>query len=171
MSAYDIQCVETGLKVALNDIRNASSGGAKMGAFILCSCLIDSITGFRIGGDSRGSDYQSTVSIYLSSYNPSKLYCDLRCKLVHTYSEGGSYWFCDNKPSLHLTVDSTTGKTIINLENFINEIEIALGKFISDARTNSTIENNLSSRLLNNGIIEVAAITNSCGSYIVSGSN
>jgi len=68
-------------------------------------------------------------------------------------------------------VDSTTGKTIINLENFINEIEIALGKFISDARTNSTIENNLSSRLLNNGIIEVTAITNSCGSHIVSGSN
>ena len=87
---------------ALGDIKKASSGGSKMGAFILCSCLIDAMAGFVKGADTIHTDFKNFVRDYLPSYRPNELYHDLRCKLVHSYSEGGSYLFTDAKGHLHL---------------------------------------------------------------------
>jgi len=62
-----------------------------MGAFILCSCLIDAIAGFRKGCDTDRYDYKGFIYKNMTSYDKEKMYSDLRCKLVHSYSEGGSY--------------------------------------------------------------------------------
>lgn len=141
---------------ALGDIKRASSGGAKMGAFILSSCLIDTIAGFMKGGDTTNADYKCFICKYMSAYNKDDIYADLRCKLVHSYSEGGSYWFTDGKPTLHLTKHSD-GKTIVNLENFITEIETALSGFSTDLndKSNTVLRANAIRRFDNNGVIQV----------------
>jgi hypothetical protein len=140
---------------ALGDIKRASSGGAKMGAFILSSCLIDTIAGFMKGGDTTNADYKCFICKYMSAYNKDDIYTDLRCKLVHSYSEGGSYWFTDNKRSLHLT-KHTDGKTIVNLENFVEEIEAALTAYSTDLQntSNTALRANAVKRFDGNGVIQ-----------------
>ena len=119
---------------AFLDIKKASSGNARMGAFILASCFIDYMAGFVCGRKATGKDYKDFVSHYLPPmYNRSKLYKDLRCELVHNYSEGGSYWFKDNNPELHGKV--IDGRTIVNLENFIGDLENAFNKLMEDIQT------------------------------------
>jgi hypothetical protein len=143
---------------AYGDILKASNGGAKMGAFILCSCLIDAIVGFIIGKDTTGKDYEEFVNNNLKNYNGKKLYTDLRCKLVHSYSEGGSYNFIDAKPNFHLkTVEN---KTNINLEDFIKEIETYLKEFETNARNkeNKELRKNIVIRHNTNGIIHVKTV-------------
>ncbi len=74
---------------------------------------------------------------------------------MHSYSEGGSYLFVDAKSHLHF--QRNYGKTIINLENFIEDIENALnefGKILQDPNE-TTLRQNAIRRLDNNGIIQV----------------
>lgn len=140
---------------ALEDIKRASDGGSKMGAFILCSCLIDALAGFLKGGDTNNSDYKHFVQDCLSSYNPENLYRDLRCKLVHSYSEGGSYFFTDQNNSWHL--QNYNGKQVINLENFIQDIESALD-YIENKIQNSNevaLRQNVIRRYDSNGVIQI----------------
>lgn len=116
---------------AFLDIKKASFGKSKIGAFILGSCFIDYMAGFVCGRETKPKDYKDFVSHYLPPiYNPSKLYKDLRCRLVHNYSEGGSYWFKDNNSELHGKV--IDGRTIVNLENFIDDLENAFNKLLED---------------------------------------
>lgn len=87
-----IDKVEKSLKeLALSDVDKCFKGGAKVGAFILLGCLIDAATGFWKGQDTTRTDYKDFVRQYLPKCDPESLYADLRCKLVHSYSEGGSY--------------------------------------------------------------------------------
>ena len=156
---------------ALGDIKRASNGGSKMGAFILCSCLIDAMAGFVKGADTTRTDYINFVSNYLTKYDPNSLYTDLRCKLVHSYSEGGSYLFVDAKPHLHFTQQNT--KTIINLENFIDDIEQSLETLKSKLTdiTETGLRQNAVTRFDSNGIIQVFTINFSITSHPASGSN
>jgi hypothetical protein len=120
--------------MAFLDIKKASSGNSKIGAYILASCFIDYMAGFVCGRQATGRDYTDFVRNYLPPiYNPSKLYKDLRCKLVHNYSEGGFYWLKDDKPELHGQTES--GRTIINLENFINDLENAFNKLMGEIQS------------------------------------
>lgn len=109
--------------MALGDVKRAFNGRSCMGAFILGSCLIDCLTSFYNGKDSTAKDYKDFISKFLTKYDSNKFYKDLRCKLVYNYSEGGSYIFIDGKPNKHLGIDKNSGKVIINLENFIEELE------------------------------------------------
>ena len=142
---------------ALGDIKRASSGGSKLGAFILSSCLLDAIAGFYRGKDTSRDDYNNFVIRYLDGYDGNKLYKDLRCKLVHGYSEGGSYLFVDAKPELHLKMYGA--KTIINLENFVSDIENALVLYCSQLKnaSESELRQKAIRRLDKNGIITVVA--------------
>lgn len=143
---------------ALEDIKRAAMGGSKIGAFILCSCLIDAVAGFTKGGDTQGADYKTCIGKYLPTYNGQNLYEDLRCKLVHSYSEGGSYWFTDSKPNLHHT-KHMDGKIIVNLETFITEIETALTAYSNELTntTNFALRAKAVKRFDGNGIIQVVA--------------
>jgi hypothetical protein len=117
--------------MAFLDIKRASAGQSKMGAFILASCFIDYMAGFIAGREATNKDYKQIVKDYLPGlYDPEKLYKDLRCKVVHNYSEGGSYFFVDAKPALHGQKVDT--KIVINLENFIDDLESALRNMYSD---------------------------------------
>lgn len=152
-----IECIRKGLcDMALGDIKRASNGGSKMGAFILCNCLIDAMTGFNTGKDSTGKDYIKFVNTYLTSYDGRKLHKDMRCKLVHSYSEGGSYLFTDNKPLLHLT--QKKGKTIINLENFISDVEKVLANFLQKMQTDPLLRQNALQRFDKNNILGVMTL-------------
>lgn len=122
--------------MAFLDIKRASVGKSKMGAFILAGCFIDYMAGFIAGRETTNKDYKQFVRDYLPPlYDPEKLYKDLRCKLVHNYSEGGSYVFVDASPKLH--GQKINGKLVINLENFIDDLELALRKMLMDLDTNS----------------------------------
>lgn len=120
--------------MAFQDIKRASAGGSKIGAFILASCFIDYMAGFVCGRQTTARDYEDFFRNYLPSiYNPSMLYKDLRCKLVHNYSEGGSYWFTDNNSHLH--GQTSNGRTVINLENFIDDLENAFDKVLGQIQS------------------------------------
>jgi len=161
-----ITAIATSLKDnALGDIEKASSGGSKMGAFILCGCLIEAIAGFIKGSDTYATDYKCFVCRYLTSYDKEKIYMDLRCKLVHSYLEGGSYWFDDNNPANHLKA-RPDGKVVINLENFVTEIQIALNEYCEQLKdpANVSLRQKAIRRLDENGIISVVENASSTGS-------
>lgn len=80
---------------------------------------------------SSGDAYKEFVKKYMPKYNPDNLYSALRSQLVHNYTEGGIYWFTDAKPGKHFSTERN-GKILLNLEDFINDIENAYFKFIDD---------------------------------------
>ncbi len=126
-------------KMAFLDIKRASEGGSKMGAFILASCFIDYLAGYRYGKHAKRKDYKLFVKEYFNDqYDPDKLYHDLRCGLVHNYSVGKAYLFVDNKPDHHMK-KSLGEKRFLNLENFINDVENAYNEFIIDIEQNNEI--------------------------------
>jgi hypothetical protein len=144
--------------MAFLDIKRASEGKSKMGAFILSSCFIDYLSGFRYGKQSKGRDYVKFVNNYLNDkYDASKLYLDLRCKLVHNYSEGGSYAFTDNHPELHKTKISD-GRIMLNLEDFISDIENAMNKYFDELRTDDEILKLAQTRYGKLGILTIIAL-------------
>ena len=143
--------------MAFLDIKRASSGNSKIGAFILASCFIEYMAGFVCGRKTTRKDYEYFVRHYLPPmYNPSKLYTDLRCKLVHNYSEGGSYWLKDNKPQVH--GQTVNGRTIINLENFIDDLENAFHRFIREIQSNPSAKQKAIDRYNSIGLLCVRGL-------------
>jgi len=143
--------------MAFLDIKRASFGKSKMGAFILSSCFIDYMAGFIAGRETTNKDYKQFVKDYLPPfYDPEKLYKDLRCKLVHNYSEGGSYVFVDAKSELH--GKKINGKLVINLENFIDDLESALRKMLIDLDTDSVKQRMAVNRYDKIGLLGVVQI-------------
>jgi hypothetical protein len=97
------------------------------------------------------------VKDYLPSlYDPEKLYKDLRCKIVHNYSEGGSYVFVDAKPALHKQMTGT--RMIINQENFFDDLESAFHKVIKDLDTDLEIQNKAENRYDKIGLLGIGQI-------------
>jgi len=141
--------------MAFLDIKRASAGQSKIGAFILASCFIEYMAGFVTGKETTKSDYKQFVQDYLPQlYEPEKLYRDLRCKLVHNYSEGGSYMFTYAKPPLHGQVFD--GKVVINLENFIEDIEAALLKLFLELDNDPVRQKKAEERFDKIGLIGIA---------------
>lgn len=126
--------------IALSDIRKVSSEDNVLASFILCSCFIDQVSGFRYNQDAVKSRYQKFVGEYLPNYNPKKLYEDLRNKLVHNYSLGDTYSLTRLSPQLHLKIVGV--RIIINLENFISELEDAFTRYEDDLKSNSQAKSN-----------------------------
>jgi len=121
---------------AFGDIERASKE-AKLGAFILGACFIDAMAGFykginrkeaETGSSSRFKDF---VKVYLPQYDPEKLWKDLRCGLVHSYAEGGSYEFTHSNSEIHFT-KSSRGKIILNLEEFLEDLKGAYNQLRED---------------------------------------
>jgi hypothetical protein len=143
--------------MAFLDIKRASSGNSKIGAFILASCFIDYMAGFLCGRETKPKDYKDFVRDYLPPlYDPSKLYTDLRCKLVHNYSEGGSYWLKDNQPQLH--GQTVNGRTIINLENFVDDLENAFHRFMEQIQSDPSAKQKAIGRYNSIGLLCVGGL-------------
>jgi hypothetical protein len=144
--------------MAFLDIKKALSGKSKMGTFILASCFIDYMAGFVCGRETKSKDYQDFVRDYMPSiYDPLKLYKDLRCKLVHNYSEGGSYVFTDGKPQLH--GQTANCRNIINLENFIDDLENALHKLLKEIESNPSKQQKAFDRYKSIGLLNIGKVT------------
>lgn len=152
-----IDKVENSLKeLALRDVDKCFKGGAKVGAFLLLGCLIDAAAGFWKGHDTTRNDYKDFIRKYLSNYDPESLYVDLRCKLVHSYSEGGSYELKDGRQDMHLKQwAGLANKVVLNYEDFYVDVANAITNLMQDARTDITIGTNFKNRYQNNGVVEV----------------
>ena len=121
------------------DIERASiKGDAKLAGFILGACFIDAMASFHAGVDldtskrDSGKRFKDFVEKYLKDYNADKLWSDLRCGLVHSYAEGGTYVFTDNnKAGFHMNYTSK-GKIILNLEDFCADLRKAYNAYRTD---------------------------------------
>ena len=78
-----------------------------------------------------GSRFKDFVGEYLQQYDPQMLWEDLRCGLVHSYAEGGSYEFTHSQPQLHFK-KSSRGRTILNLEDFLRNLREAYDRLRKD---------------------------------------
>lgn len=119
--------------------------------FILCSCLIDQISGFRYNTDEVGKRYKQFVKDYLPNYNSDALYDDLRNKLVHNYSVGIHYRL--TRKASHLHLQNVNGDIYLNLEDFIADIRAALDRYFSQLRNDKDIRKNALSRFRQHKII------------------
>jgi hypothetical protein len=150
-----IREIKISLNRALADIKKAFEGGSIVGSFILGSCFIDAMAGFKYGQDGRmklGKVYREFVGEYLEDYDKVALYYDLRCQLLHNYSEGGSYEFIHNHPDLHLQYHDKKRK-FINLENFIHDLENAMVKFFIELENSEVTKANAMKRFKKYGIL------------------
>ncbi len=155
MNNFIINSIKKSLNdMAFHDIKRASNGKAKMGAFILCSCFIEYMAGFVAGKETTKNDYIKFIEKYIPGYDANKIYKDLRCKLVHNYSEGGSYLFTDAHPELH-NAKSSDGRTVINLENFIEDLGKALNKLLDEIENDPIIQKSAEIRYDEIGIITI----------------
>jgi hypothetical protein len=124
---------------AYMDVERASIlGTAKLGGFILGACFIDAMASFYSGVDREtskrdsGMRFRCFVEKYLKAYDAEKLWSDLRCGLVHSYAEGGTYIFTDNnKAGFHMN-STPTGKIILNLEDFCADLRRAYAAYRGD---------------------------------------
>lgn len=143
------------IDMAFGDINRAANGGAKMGAFILCSCYIDYLAGFRFGRKTTRKEYKAFIKLYLHGYNPETVYHDLRCGIVHNYSEGGSYTFMHELPNLHFYTPGGIGKICLNLENFIYDLETASQKYFFELENSDELLSLASKRMNQTGILRM----------------
>jgi hypothetical protein len=129
------QIIQSFTKFNIRDIEeiNKNEIDFTIAEFILCSCLIDQVSGFRYNTDKVGKRYRQFVKDYLTDYNQDELYEDLRNKLVHNYSVGSYYGLTRNAKHLHLKKEN--GILHLNLENFILDIKTALYKYFNESRT------------------------------------
>ncbi len=125
--------------MAYMDIVRASIyGNAKLAGFILGACFIDAMASFHAGVDrdtskrNSGKRFKGFVKKYLKTYDAEELWTDLRCGLVHSYAEGGTYLFTDNnKAGFHMTYNSK-GMILLNLEDFCSDLSTAYNAYKTD---------------------------------------
>jgi hypothetical protein len=131
---------------AYKDIERASvKGEAKLAGFILGACFIDTLAGFYFGinrsmsKNNSGKRFTTFVKKYLKRYNAEKLWEDLRCGLVHSYAEGGTYVFTDaNKAGYHFN-KIKDGRILLNLEDFCADLREAYRLYRNDILINDKI--------------------------------
>lgn len=132
----------------LSDIKNVSKSNMVIASFILCTCFIEQVSGFRYAVTKKQSGklmFEKFVKDYLqkydSRYNPIKLRTDLRNKLVHNYSIGDSYSLTMQSSNSHFQLDND-GRVKLNLENFLNDLENAFNLWTTELRNVPEIKQN-----------------------------
>lgn len=153
---------------AYKQIEQASvQGSAKLAGFILGACFIDAMASFYFGVNhktkktSAGKRFKEFVEIYLPKYDKEKLWEDLRCGLVHSYSAGNAYLFTDdNKAGFHFD-ETPKGAIILNLEDFCADLRQAYRSFRKDIISDPDIFKNVIRRYKSMGIM-VLAIKEDC---------
>ncbi len=115
---------------------------AKVGAFILACCLLETISGFcfRNGGQ---SGFEQICTKYLDNINPKykslNLYGALRSGLMHSYapveeSKGQihKFWLTDGHEECHLQpIEGQEHTYVLNLQNFVVDIQKVLEQFLA----------------------------------------
>src|SRR5580698_2897595 len=111
---------------ALRDIKVISNSDTVIACFMLCSCFIDQMSGFRYNRSGVKSRFLEFVNTYLKKYDPENLHSDLRNKLVHNYSLGNSYSLTKEYHYFHLNPSKENAqRRLLNLDRFIEDLEEA----------------------------------------------
>ncbi|MDR3613244.1 MAG: hypothetical protein P4L53_06745 [Candidatus Obscuribacterales bacterium] len=145
-----VNSVEKSLReLALGDIKRAVEGKALVGAFILCCCLLDSLTGFCYRCETTADTFDQFCKRYLlkvnKSYEGARLWKALRCGLIHNYSSAfestGKMWrieLVNGRENIHLEraqeADSNATSIFLNLESFVDDVEKVLENFFVSVR-------------------------------------
>lgn len=148
------------------DIEKASIfGEAKVAGFILGTCFIDAMAGFFAGTTkekfSGSSDrFKGFVKEYLPAYDAEKIWEDLRCGLVHSYAEGGTYAFTNaNEEGFHFN-STQRGKIILNLEDFLSDLRKAYKNFRNDILIDNDVFLKAKTRYESMGLMGLVNINN-----------
>lgn len=145
------------MDLAIVNMRKAAAGGANLGAFILGSCIIDYLSCLYAGKDVGGDGYREFVGRFFEDkrYDPRDLWTSIRCGLVHKFAvEDSRYAYTHNEPNLHFKTDKT-GRTFLNLEQFMDDIESAARRFFELADSDPTIRGHVVYRVTKVGIMRV----------------
>lgn len=156
--------------MALGDIKRASRpgdrepGGAKMAGFLLGFCFIDAAAGFYSGRTKEmqgviGKHFRAFVTHYMPQYNAAALYHDLRSGLVHSYAVGQTYSFTHLEHAGKHLETKRTGfgmRTLLNLEDFVNDLEQAFKALLEDIRTKPVQTQKAKARYESIGLLTVA---------------
>jgi len=134
-SEYNIRDIKE-----IGKLADANNMDFVIAEFILGSCLIDQMSGFRYNSEEVGCRYRQFVRDYLPKYDPKELYHDLRNRLVHNYSIGKFYELARRSDSSQKPVGGRSTRLFLNA--FILDLENALNKLILDLKTNVDIRNN-----------------------------
>lgn len=130
----------------------SQKNSSPLAAFILISTTIDFFAGFFEGisdfnnHGKAGLIYKEFVNKYMPGYDSDKLYTDLRCRLAHNFTIGSYYALIHKNYTLHNKVVAQTGQTIINFENFYEDLENAIKKYISDLDIDEGLRNKFLTR-------------------------
>lgn len=112
---------------------------ASMSCFILLSCFIDYMAGYYCGVNiTNRQHFLSFCEKYLPMYDSNTLYQDIRCKLVHQYTEPGNLVFTDNTDKKDDRTKDTK-RIILNLDNFIENVRNAWLEFRKDLKNDKTV--------------------------------
>jgi hypothetical protein len=123
--------------------------GHKLIGFILGSMMIDYLAGFYCGVtkttlSGAGNRYKVFVNKYMPSYDSEHLWSYVRSRLVHNYSVDGNYGFTHmEQDGKHFEqVMHSDGKiyTVLNLEDFLKDIENAAKNYLEDLRIDTALQ-------------------------------
>lgn len=142
-------------QLAFTDIKRASAGGAKMGAFILASCFIDYLAGFYYGHKSKKEDYINFINKHLRRYDGGKIYYSVRNGLVHNYSVERDFIFSENRDDGPHLGKHKNGKIILNLDEFIKDIENAMNKYFNALEHDNNLKLKAINRFKRGKMLEV----------------
>lgn len=142
-------------QLAFADVKKASDGGAKMGAFILASCFIDYLAGFYYGHKAEKIDYINFTNKYLKKYDGEKIYYSVRNGLVHNYSVERDFVFSEKGLDGQNLEKYKNGKTVLNLEDFLSDIESAMNKYFKVLDRDKNLRKRAINRFKRGKILEV----------------
>ena len=118
--------------------KNLQGESTPLAAFILISCAIDFLAGFMYGITSfqpkareSSKNYKAFVTKYLPQYYPDDVYNNIRCRLAHNYTIGGSVALTHLRPDRH-DPKGAKGRTIINFEDFCADFQAAADAYFKD---------------------------------------
>ena len=140
------------IKKTYEATKDELEGSTPLVAFILVSCAIDFLAGFMCGiasflppaGESS-RNYKAFVIKYLPQYDPVDVYSNIRCRLAHNYSIGGSVGLTHRNPAAH-DPSGTKGQKIINFENFFADFQDAASAYFKELATDSALQAKFANR-------------------------
>jgi hypothetical protein len=127
----------------LADIKHANESDVRMGTFQLCAAFLDALAlAYSAGVKVKGGD-GGKWDRFIRSFFDQSLYAVLigkyesfRCLLLHNFSARGLLFIHDH-PELHLTIHN--GRTLLNRESFVPDVERAFNSFYDDVRTDEDL--------------------------------
>lgn len=122
-------------------------GAAKVGAFVLACCLLETLAGFCLQNGGQ-SGFEQICTKYLDEINPRyrklNLYGALRSGLMHSFApveelDGKihKFWLTDGHEECHLQpVEGQENSYVLNLQNFVLDVQNVLKQFLEKLPSN-----------------------------------